>query len=136
VKEVALIVVGLPALALSVGAGVLAWRIGDSWGEAQTASLLTSASMICGGGMLLTAILVALIVGVPMASRFFHEAGVSRQTWDAPPPGYHALPGGYREPRPPQLVDGQAGAFRTIDPQAYDLWEAADTVDARIVGDP
>jgi len=80
-KELLYMIVAIPALALVGGIGVLAWRIGETWDRATTQSLVTALTVICGGGALLFAILLALIVGIPLAIRAYGEGGASRRQW-------------------------------------------------------
>jgi len=114
-------------LVLFWGVGVLAWQIGDKWTEANTQSLITSVAVACGGGALLMAVLLALIVGVPMAIRYFGEAGRARQTWEPmPPPMPRRVPqlDGYTS-GPPLLTAqrGEGGTWQSMGPGQYDTWD-------------
>jgi len=80
-KEILYTIAAIPALALLGGIGVLAWRIGETWNSATTQSMVTALTVICGGGALLFAILLALIVGIPLAIRAYGESGMSRRKW-------------------------------------------------------
>jgi hypothetical protein len=117
----------LAGLAVLTGVGVLAWQIGDKWTEANTQSLITSVAMVCGGGAVLVAVLVAMVLGVPMAIRYFGEAGRARQTWEPMPP---AMPrrvpqlDGYTN-GPPLLTAqrGEGGTWQSMGPGQYDTWD-------------
>lgn len=123
-KTIVAIVAVSPFVALMLGTAILAARIGDTWSEATTASLVTGLVAVCGGGFVVIALILSLIVGIPMASRFFFEAGVARRSWDAaPPPRYIDAPRPWQEPRPPQLTDSQGGSWQSSGPAAYHLWE-------------
>jgi hypothetical protein len=86
-KQLLYTIAAIPALALFGGVGVLAWRIGETWDSATTQSLVTGLTVICGGGALLFAILLACIVGIPLAIRAYGEGGSSRRQWDD---GWHS----------------------------------------------
>lgn len=80
-KQLLYTIAAIPALALIGGIGVLAWRIGETWDSTTTQSLVTALTVICGGGALLFAILLACIVGIPLAIRAYGEGGTSRRKW-------------------------------------------------------
>ena len=122
-KGILAAIMAVPVLALFLGVGLLAWRIGDTWSEAMTASLVMGLVTVCGGGLVVVALLVSLIVGVPMATRFFFEAGVARRAFDAAPPPRYLDVKPWQEPRPPQLTDRQSGDWQSSGPAAYHLWE-------------
>lgn len=77
-----LIVVGLvalPVLALFGGLGFLAYQIGQTWDARATTALIAGLVATCGGGVLVIGLLLALIVGIPLALRLFGEAGYSQR---------------------------------------------------------
>ena len=80
-KDLLYTIAAMPALALVGGIGILAYRIGETWNSATTQSLVTGLTVVCGGGALLFAILLACIVGIPLAIRAYGEGGASRRTW-------------------------------------------------------
>ncbi len=82
-KQLFYTIAAIPALALIGGIGVLAFRIGETWNSATTQSLVTGLTVICGGGALLFAILLACIVGVPLAIRAYGEGGATHRNWSA-----------------------------------------------------
>lgn len=82
-KQLLYTIAAIPALALFGGIGILAWRIGETWDSTTTQSLVTGLTVVCGGGALLFAILLACIVGIPLAIRAYGEGGASRRTWIA-----------------------------------------------------
>lgn len=117
-----------PIAALFVAAAFIGTAIADSWNEATTASLVTGLVAVCGGGFVVISLILALIVGIPMATRFFFEAGVARRAFDAPSPyvDSRALPAGRRpwqEETPPLLTDRQSGSWQSSGPGSYRLWE-------------
>ena len=116
----------LAGLAVLTGVGVLAWQIGDKWTEANTQSLITSMAMVCGGGAVLLAVLVAMVLGVPMAIRYFGEAGRARQTWEPmPPPMPRRVPqlDGYAGPPLLTAQRGEGGTWQSMGPGQYDTWD-------------
>ena len=122
-KTIVAVVAVSPFVALIVGAATLAMRIGDTWSEATTASLVTGLVAVCGGGFVVIALILSLIVGIPMATRFFFEAGVARRPWDAAQSPRYLDAKPWQEPRPPQLTDRQSGDWQSSGPAAYHLWE-------------
>lgn len=98
-----IIVVGLialPVLALFGGVGFLAYQIGQTWDARSTDALIVGLVATCGGGVVVIGILLALIVGIPLALRLFSEAGYSQRAWRDLPPPAPALPFPDRTPRP------------------------------------
>ena len=81
-KQLLYMLAAIPALALFGGIGVLAYRIGATWDAATTQSLVTGLTVVCGGGAVLLAILLACIVGVPLAIRAYGEGGAGHRNWD------------------------------------------------------
>lgn len=117
-----------PIAALFVAAAFIGTAIADNWDKATTASLVTGLVAVCGGGFVVISLILALIVGIPMATRFFFEAGVARRAFDAPSPyvDSRALPAGRRpwqEETPPLLTDRQSGSWQSSGPGSYRLWE-------------
>lgn len=117
-----------PIAALFVAAAFVGTAIADNWDRATTASLVTGLVAVCGGGFVVIALILALIVGIPMATRFFFEAGVARRAFDTPSPyvDSRALPAGRRpwqEETPPLLTDRQSGSWQSSGPGSYRLWE-------------
>lgn len=98
-KKLLAVLIAIPALALIGGVGVLAWRISDTWNAATTQSLVTGLTVVCGGGALMVALLLALIVGIPLAIRLFGEAGISQRAWGG---SRTAIPSGWDDV-PPRL---------------------------------
>ena len=81
--------VAIPVLALFGGFGFLAYTIGQHWDARSTDSLITGLVATCGGGAVIIGVLLALIVGVPLALRSYSEAGQARRAWpELPPPNY------------------------------------------------
>lgn len=80
-KKLLILVAIVPILGLFGGIGVLSWRISETWTDVTTQSLVTGLTVVCGGGALIVAVLLALIVGVPLAVRIFGEAGISHRAW-------------------------------------------------------
>ena len=119
------LLVAAPMLALFGGVGFLAWQVGQSWDTRNTDMLVSAASMSCAGGAVVVAMLLALIVGVPLALRAYQQAGHARQAW--PEPQYRALPPASSVPhwqqQPPMIADKQAGSWHTSGPGQYDLWD-------------
>jgi hypothetical protein len=107
VKKILALIVAIPALALFGGVGVLAYRISETWSEATTQGLVTGLTVVCGGGALVLCVLLALIVGVPLAIRAYGEGGMSHRAWSG---GRTAFPtwDEYPSPRrpPSAVVDG------------------------------
>ena len=128
--------VAVPVLALFLGVGVLAMRIGDHWTEATTASLVTGLTTVCGGGFVVISLIVAIVVGIPFAIRMFGESGRANSTWAALPPTMPRYASGlptWREAGPPMLeAKPDGGQWLTQGPGAYDLWEDQETAQ----GDP
>ena len=126
--------VAAPVLALFVGVGVLAWRIGDTWDQRNTDSLVTALAATCAGGAIIVGLLLALIVGVPLALRAYENGGYARRAWPAETPAqWRQLPGS-RPPawaeQPPMLTDKQGGQWQSTGMGQYDLWEDGDDLSA------
>lgn len=111
-KKLLVLILAIPALALFGGIGVLAYRISDTWTDATTQGLVTGLTVVCGGGALVVCVLLALIVGVPLAIRIFGEAGISHRAWGggrtAVLPAWDDFPAlPLRQPRQSNLIEGQ-----------------------------
>ena len=89
-KKILALIGAVPVLALFGGIGVLSWRIAETWNAETTQGLVTGLVVVCGGGALVVGILLALIVGVPLAIRAYGEGGISRRGWGGS--GRAALP--------------------------------------------
>ena len=128
-KTILAALVAVPIAAVMIASAFVGQAIAENWDKATTASLVAGLVATCGGGFVVIALLVSLIVGVPLATRFFFEAGVARRVFDAAPPTYvdgRALPAGRRpwqEETPPQLTDRQSGSWQSSGPGSYRLWE-------------
>jgi hypothetical protein len=107
-KKLLVLIAAVPVLALFGGIGVLAWRIAETWNAATTQGLVTGLTVVCGGGALVVGILLALIVGVPLAIRAYGEGGASRRAWGASiPSGWDDAPRLAPQRRNPSLIDTQ-----------------------------
>lgn len=124
----ALVVAG-PILALCVGAATLLFKIGDSWTAQNTNSLIVGLVATCGGGVVVIGILLAIIIGIPIAIRMYGEAGHSRRAWNSEPPARQLhMPLSPTSPfwvsNPPLLPDKQQGSWQSVGQQGYDLWSS------------
>jgi hypothetical protein len=112
-KKIITLVASVPVLALFGGIGILAIRIGETWDETTTQSLVTGLTVVCGGGTLLFALLLACLIGVPLAIRAYGEGGGARRQWgDGWSSSWTALSRCEDWPpvppkRPPPLMDGE-----------------------------
>ena len=112
-KKTLTYIAAAPVLALFGGIGLLAWNIGQTWTQSDTQAVITATATICAGGMVVFALLAALIVGVPLAIRAYGEGGQARRTWvDMPDrgrvidaPQWRELPPA-ADPVPPWQVTG------------------------------
>ena len=129
-KGLLAVFVAVPVAAVMIASAFIGQAIAENWDRATTASLVAGLVATCGGGFVVIALLVSLIVGVPLATRFFFEAGVARRAFDAsgpvvtyprqlPPPAGAR----WQEETPPQLPDRQSGSWQSSGPGAYRLWE-------------
>lgn len=110
-KKILTVIGVIPVLALFGGVGVLSWRIAETWNAETTQGLVTGLTVVCGGGVLVVAILLALIVGVPLAIRTYGEAGISHRAW-----------GGGRTPIPPGWDDAPTLSMRRTPPMIDTQW--------------
>lgn len=107
-KKILTLIGAVPVLALFGGVGVLAYRIAETWNAETTQGLVTGLTVVCGGGTLVLCILLALIVGVPLAIRAYGEGGSSRRAWgESIPPGWDELPPRLPMRRSPGMIDTQ-----------------------------
>ena len=129
-KGLLAVFVAVPVAAVMIASAFIGQAIAENWDKATTASLVAGLVATCGGGFVVIALLVSLIVGVPLATRFFFEAGVPRRAFDTsgpvvtyprqlPPPAGAR----WQEETPPQLPDRQSGSWQSSGPGAYRLWE-------------
>ena len=117
----------VPVLALFLGVGILADAIGRTWDARATDGLITGLVATCGGGAVVIGVLLALIVGVPLALRAYERGGMASRAWPEqqylPPPMSRQAQ--WRE-QPPMLTDKQQGQWLSQGSQ-YDLWEGEQT---------
>lgn len=107
-KKILTLIGAVPVLALFGGVGVLAYRIAETWNAETTQGLVTGLTVVCGGGTLVLCILLALIVGVPLAIRAYGEGGSSRRAWgESIPSGWDELPPRLPIRRAPGMIDTQ-----------------------------
>ena len=129
-KGLLAVFVAVPVAAVMIASAFIGQAIAENWDKATTASLVAGLVATCGGGFVVIALLVSLIVGVPLATRFFFEAGVARRAFDTsgpvvtyprqlPPPAGAR----WQEETPPQLPDRQSGSWQSSGPGSYRLWE-------------
>lgn len=129
-KTILAALVAVPIAAVMIASAFVGQAIAENWDKATTASLVAGLVATCGGGFVVIALLVSLIVGVPLATRFFFEAGVARRAFDTsgpvvtyprqlPPPAGAR----WQEETPPQLPDRQSGSWQSSGPGSYRLWE-------------
>lgn len=113
------VLVGVPCMALFIGAGALAWRIGDTWDQRNTDSMVTAMASICAGGAIVIGVMLALIVGVPLALRTYSQGGQVQRSWQQYDryPQYLA-----QHQQHPQLVDSQRDGLFDTTTRSYDLW--------------
>lgn len=111
-KKIITLIAAVPVLVLFGGIGVLSYRIADTWSDATTQGLVTGLTVVCGGAALVVAILLALIVGIPLAIRAYGEGGASRRAWSGS--GRAALPEWEDFPPPrlpmrrsPTMIEGE-----------------------------
>ena len=136
-KVIIAVVVSIVIAAFLVSSAFVGMAIADNWDKATTASLVAGLTATCGGGFVVIALLLSLIVGIPLASRYFFEAGVARRAFDSsgpvvtyprqlqPPAGRQ-----WQEETPPQLTDRQSGSWQSSGPGAYHLWPEEEPVEA------
>jgi len=115
-------VFAVPSLIALAGVGILAYQIGETWDARSTDTLIAGLISVCAGGVVVLALLLGLIVGVPLALRAYERG---RQVQEPPP--YRALPPTRRPSwaeQPPMIEDRSAGSWQSTG-QGYDLWEDA-----------
>lgn len=110
-KKILALIGAVPVLALFGGVGILAYRIADTWNAETTQGLVNGLTVICGGGALVVCVLLALIVGVPLAIRAYGEGGISRRAWGGTGrtalPEWDDLPPRLPMRRPQNTIEGQ-----------------------------
>lgn len=111
-KKIMTLIAAVPVLVLFGGIGVLSYQISETWTDTTTQSLVTGLTVVCGGGALVVAILLALIVGVPLAIRAYGEGGASHRAWGGGGrthtlPGWDDLPPRLPTRRPPTMIEGE-----------------------------
>lgn len=84
-KTILALLLALPILALFAGVGFLFWQIGQTWDARNTSNLITGLVVACSGGAIVLGILLALIIGVPLALRTYSEAARARREWHERP---------------------------------------------------
>ena len=110
-------------LALFIGAGVLAFRISDTWTDVNTQALVNGVTMVCGGVGVLAALVISVLIGIPLGRRMEQGRSEDRPVrvslpsstpaprgWDAPPPMLSAKP-------------DDTGTWQSGGPAAYNLWD-------------
>jgi hypothetical protein len=128
-KTIVAIVILAPFVALLGGVGILCYQIGQHWDARSTDSLIAGLVATCGGGVLVICVLLAIIIGVPLAVRILREAGHADKAWrQLPPcpPSYPTLTVSHPSPsnwaqKPPRL-EAKQGSWHRLD-NAYDTWE-------------
>ena len=136
-KGLLAVFVAVPVAAVMIASAFVGQAIAENWDKATTASLVAGLVATCGGGFVVIALLVSLIVGVPLATRFFFEAGVARRAFDTSgpvvtyPPRQLQPPAGrpWQEETPPQLPDRQSGSWQSSGPGSYRLWPEEEPVE-------
>jgi hypothetical protein len=82
-KDIIAVLVAIPTLALFGGVGAIAWQVGQTWTSADTQSLISATAAVCGGGAVVVGVMLALVVGVPLALRAYGEAGRAQRECQA-----------------------------------------------------
>lgn len=125
-KALLTLVLLVPVLAIFTGIGFLAYQIGQNWDARSTDALISGLVATCGGGALVMGVLLAILIGIPIAIRMFGEAGWARRSWDTPPPRqWRELPAPSPSwaAGPPRLEDQRTGAWESMGPSRYDMWD-------------
>lgn len=88
------LLIGAPILALFVGIGIFAYNASATWTSADNQAVITAMAAVCGSGLVVIGLLVALIVGIPLAIRAYGESGRAARQWEGPPMDvpFRALP--------------------------------------------
>ncbi|MCL4836240.1 MAG: hypothetical protein KJZ86_27620 [Caldilineaceae bacterium] len=88
------LVIAAPILALFVGVGVFAFNAADTWTQANNQAVITGLSAVCGAGVVVIGLIVAIVVGIPFAIRAYGESGRAHRDWGPPPVDapYRSLP--------------------------------------------
>ncbi len=104
-KDILTVLVAGPILALFVGIGLLAMRIGDTWTPQMTNQVVTGFTMACGAGAVVLALILALIIGIPMAIRYMEAhnraGGRPRDLGPVIDADWHPVPGPTQPPALP-----------------------------------
>jgi hypothetical protein len=126
-KTLMAMLVAIPVLAQFGAIGFLAYTIGQHWDARSTDSLVVGLVATCGGGAVIIGVLLALIVGVPLALRSYSEAGRARREWnELPPPRYdrdaidaewQRLPPTLPRPQAPPWGATGGGNYQLLPPQ-------------------
>jgi len=66
-KTILAALVAVPVAAVMIASAFVGQAIAENWDKATTASLVAGLVATCGGGFVVIALLVSLIVGVPLA---------------------------------------------------------------------
>ena len=79
------LIIGTPILALFVGVGIFAYNASATWTSADNQAVVTGLAAVCGSGIIVLGLMIALIVVIPLAIRAYGESGRARQQWAEPP---------------------------------------------------
>ncbi len=88
------LIIGAPILAMFVGVGVFFYNASATWTSSDNQAVITAMAAVCGSGLVVVGLLVAFIVGIPLAIRAYGESGRAARQWEGPPVDvpYRALP--------------------------------------------
>ena len=102
------LILAVPILALFIGVGIFAYNASATWTSADNQATVTALAAVCGSGIVVLGLMIAFIVGIPLAIRAYGESGRARREWAEPPmeTPYQA------RPRPPP-TRGQSPAAAT-----------------------
>lgn len=111
------LIIGTPILALFVGVGIFAYNASASWTSADNQATITALAAVCGSGIVVLGLMIAFVVGIPLAIRAYGESGRARREWAEPPmetpyrmlppqPEYPALPGPTQQANPWTVTGG------------------------------
>lgn len=117
----------IAGLGLFMGAAVLAGAVALTWQPRHTDSLISVTAAVCGGGFVMFALVIGLVIGIA----FFKRLNDGRAN---EPAGIYqpAIPGTWQESQPPALTDaGKEGAWMGGGPTSYDLWDEEPQSEAR-----
>jgi hypothetical protein len=123
-KEILAAFILIIALGVSVAAYNVSNAVASNWDRATTASAVMGLTTVCGGGLLVLALMIAIIFGLPFAVRLFFEAGVARKSFDsAPTITYRTSIPAPRAGEQPMLIDGKAGSWQSTGTAGVSTWE-------------